>query len=64
MILEGCPGATENGDRREAIEFAVKMLSDGDTLLVAGKGHETYQRVGNKMLDFSDREIILKAVQK
>jgi UDP-N-acetylmuramoyl-L-alanyl-D-glutamate--2,6-diaminopimelate ligase len=64
MILEGCPNAIEIENRKTAIEFAIKMLSDGDTLLVAGKGHETYQLIGKDLIDSSDREIILKAVQE
>ncbi|MDR1982655.1 MAG: UDP-N-acetylmuramoyl-L-alanyl-D-glutamate--2,6-diaminopimelate ligase, partial [Holosporaceae bacterium] len=64
MILEGCPNATEISDRKEAIEFAMKMLSDGDTLLIAGKGHETYQQMGEKSLDFSDKKTILEAARK
>jgi UDP-N-acetylmuramoyl-L-alanyl-D-glutamate--2,6-diaminopimelate ligase len=62
MILEGCPDAIEIGCRKTAIEFAMKMLSNGDTLLVAGKGHETYQQVGNDLFEFSDKEVILNNI--
>jgi UDP-N-acetylmuramyl-tripeptide synthetase len=41
-------------DRTEAIRYAVLNAQPGDTVLVAGKGHETYQLVGDKQLDFSD----------
>jgi UDP-N-acetylmuramoyl-L-alanyl-D-glutamate--2,6-diaminopimelate ligase len=63
MILEGCQNAIEIADRKIAIEFAMEMLSDGDTLLVAGKGHETHQQVGSKLLEFSDRSVILEKVE-
>lgn len=59
MILEGCGRAIEIVDRKEAIEFAMSMLSAGDILLVAGKGHETYQQIEKNILEFSDKKIIL-----
>lgn len=43
-------------DRREAIGYALKMAKGQDTVLIAGKGHETYQIVGDKVLPFDDRE--------
>jgi UDP-N-acetylmuramoyl-L-alanyl-D-glutamate--2,6-diaminopimelate ligase len=45
-------------DRREAIHEAIKAAQDDDVVLVAGKGHEDYQLVGDKILHFSDREVI------
>ncbi|MBK8909512.1 MAG: UDP-N-acetylmuramoyl-L-alanyl-D-glutamate--2,6-diaminopimelate ligase [Rhodospirillales bacterium] len=53
-ILAGCPSATEIGDRAEAIAAAVAMLGTGDVLLIAGKGHETGQIVGDRVLPFDD----------
>ncbi len=47
-------------DREEAIKYGVDMLSEGDSLLVAGKGHETYQIVGKEKRYFDDREIVKK----
>lgn len=44
-------------DRREAIAFAIKMARTGDVVLVAGKGHETYQIVKDQVLHFDDREV-------
>lgn len=44
-------------DRREAIAHAVKMAEPGDVVLIAGKGHETYQIVGETVLHFDDREV-------
>jgi UDP-N-acetylmuramyl-tripeptide synthetase/UDP-N-acetylmuramoyl-tripeptide--D-alanyl-D-alanine ligase len=55
-ILAGAPGAREIGDRSSAIRAAVAMLLPGDVLLIAGKGHETGQIVGDKVLPFDDRE--------
>jgi UDP-N-acetylmuramoyl-L-alanyl-D-glutamate--2,6-diaminopimelate ligase len=53
-ILAGCPGALEIGDRRTAIRGAVVALEAGDVLLVAGKGHESGQIVGDRVLPFDD----------
>ena len=52
----GAAEVTEVGDRAEAILRAVDALSPGDTLLVAGKGHETGQIVGDAILPFDDAE--------
>ncbi len=60
-ILQGAPGAKEIGDRAEAIRIAIKDLMPGDVLVVAGKGHEMGQIVGNRTLPFSDHEEIAKA---
>ncbi len=56
MVLEGCPDANEYGDRAEAILRGVDMLDPGDALLIAGKGHETGQIVGDDVLPFDDAE--------
>lgn len=61
-ILAAAPGAREIGDRREAIKTAVAMMGAGDVLLVAGKGHETGQIVGDKVLPFSDHEELAAAM--
>ena len=53
-ILAATPGAREIGDRREAIAAAVAGLDDGDILVVAGKGHEQGQLVGETLLPFDD----------
>jgi len=55
-VLEGAPGAVEIGDRAEAILTAVDALEPGDALLVAGKGHESGQIVGDDVLPFDDAE--------
>ncbi|WP_245545149.1 UDP-N-acetylmuramoyl-L-alanyl-D-glutamate--2,6-diaminopimelate ligase [Parvibaculum lavamentivorans] len=63
-VLKGCPGAIEIGDRAAAIETAMRALQPGDVLVVAGKGHETGQIVGDKVLPFSDHEAIREAAKK
>ena len=44
-------------DRREAIRMALRMAVSGDTVVIAGKGHETYQQIGNRTLPFDDKAI-------
>ncbi|WP_246748838.1 UDP-N-acetylmuramoyl-L-alanyl-D-glutamate--2,6-diaminopimelate ligase [Rhizobium setariae] len=61
-IMAAAKGAVEIGDRHEAIRYAVQMLRAGDTLIVAGKGHEEGQTVGTEVLPFSDHEEIRKAL--
>ncbi|MEM7471362.1 MAG: UDP-N-acetylmuramoyl-L-alanyl-D-glutamate--2,6-diaminopimelate ligase [Pseudomonadota bacterium] len=55
-IMAAVPGASEVGDRAEAILRGVDALGPGDTLLIAGKGHETGQTVGASVLPFDDVE--------
>jgi UDP-N-acetylmuramoyl-L-alanyl-D-glutamate--2,6-diaminopimelate ligase len=55
-VMAGCPKATEVGDRAEAILRAVDALQPGDALLIAGKGHETGQTVGDTVYPFDDVE--------
>ncbi|MER9136214.1 UDP-N-acetylmuramoyl-L-alanyl-D-glutamate--2,6-diaminopimelate ligase [Mesorhizobium sp. M0830] len=61
-ILAAAPGAIEIGDRRQAIREAVAMLHAGDTLIVAGKGHEEGQTIGSETLHFSDHEEVRAAL--
>ncbi len=63
-ILAAAPGAIEIGDRHQAIRDAVAMLAAGDTLIVAGKGHEHGQTIGDKTLPFSDHEEVRKALRE
>jgi UDP-N-acetylmuramoyl-L-alanyl-D-glutamate--2,6-diaminopimelate ligase len=53
-ILAGAPGAREIGDRRKAIQAAVALMGPGDVLVVAGKGHEQGQTVGDVVHPFDD----------
>jgi UDP-N-acetylmuramoyl-L-alanyl-D-glutamate--2,6-diaminopimelate ligase len=55
-ILASAPGASEIGDRREAIRHSVASLERGDVLLIAGKGHESGQIIGDRVLEFSDHD--------
>lgn len=63
-ILEAAPDAIEIGDRRKAIRDAVAMLRAGDTLIVAGKGHEEGQTIGDTTLPFSDHEEVRAALRE
>jgi UDP-N-acetylmuramoyl-L-alanyl-D-glutamate--2,6-diaminopimelate ligase len=57
-VLAAAPNAREIGDRAQAIRTAIKMLHPGDLLLVAGKGHERGQIIGDKTLPFDDAAIV------
>ena len=61
-ILANAPGATEIGDRREAIRHAIDLLGPGDTLIVAGKGHEEGQTIGSVTHPFSDHHEVRLAL--
>ena len=61
-ILAGAVGATEIGDRGEAIRRAVVALETGDALLIAGKGHESGQIVGDRVLPFTDHAAVEAAL--
>jgi UDP-N-acetylmuramoyl-L-alanyl-D-glutamate--2,6-diaminopimelate ligase len=56
-VLAGAPDATEIGDRREAIAAAIAMARAGDIVLLAGKGHEQGQIVGDTVLPFDDVQV-------
>ena len=67
-IVNG-PGSTKGhlarvSDRREAIDAAVREAKPGDTLLLAGKGHENYQIIGERILPFSDVDELKKAIKR
>ena len=64
QIMTAVPGGTEIGERGEAIARAVADLRKGDTLLIAGKGHETGQIVGDKVIPFSDQDTALAALKE
>jgi len=63
-ILAAAPGAVEVGDRAEAIRRAVGELARGDVLLVAGKGHESGQIVGDRVLPFTDHAAVEAALKE
>jgi UDP-N-acetylmuramoyl-L-alanyl-D-glutamate--2,6-diaminopimelate ligase len=62
-ILADAPGAAEIGDRSQAIRTAIAELKAGDVLLIAGKGHETGQIVGDRTIPFSDHEAVAAALR-
>lgn len=55
QILVACPKALEVGDRRKAIQRAIGEMDSKDILLIAGKGHEQGQIVGDRIMPFDDR---------
>ena len=63
-IAQGIQGASIMiGDRKEAIYYAVNLLSKGDVLLIAGKGHEEYQIIADKKINFSDQLVARDAIK-
>jgi UDP-N-acetylmuramoyl-L-alanyl-D-glutamate--2,6-diaminopimelate ligase len=61
-ILAAAKGAADIGDRAEAIKAGIAALQPGDVLLIAGKGHETGQIIGDKTLPFSDHDAVAAAL--
>lgn len=63
-IMESCPDALEIADRARAIFNAINKLRPGDILVIAGKGHENGQIIGDHILPFSDLEQVQKALSQ
>jgi UDP-N-acetylmuramoyl-L-alanyl-D-glutamate--2,6-diaminopimelate ligase len=63
-ILEAATGAIEIGDRAAAIATAVDMMGKGDVVLIAGKGHETGQIIGQTVVPFSDHDAVRTALRR
>lgn len=63
QIMAAAKSATEIADRRKAIETAISNLKSGDVLLIAGKGHEDYQIIGETKHHFSDHEVVLETLK-
>jgi UDP-N-acetylmuramoyl-L-alanyl-D-glutamate--2,6-diaminopimelate ligase len=61
-ILAAAKGAKDIGDRAAAIRAAIDGLEPGDALVIAGKGHETGQIVGDRVLPFSDHDAVAAAL--
>jgi UDP-N-acetylmuramoyl-L-alanyl-D-glutamate--2,6-diaminopimelate ligase len=51
-------------NREEAIKKGIQMLKENDILLILGKGHETYQIIGDKKIDFDDKEKVLNIIRR
>jgi UDP-N-acetylmuramoyl-L-alanyl-D-glutamate--2,6-diaminopimelate ligase len=65
-VLPGIPASTDllvEPDRRAAIAAALDGAAPGDVVLVAGKGHETTQTIGDAVLPFDDREVARELLQ-
>ncbi|WP_208541487.1 MULTISPECIES: UDP-N-acetylmuramoyl-L-alanyl-D-glutamate--2,6-diaminopimelate ligase [Bartonella] len=63
-ILQAASGAMEIADRGEAIDYAVRLLEAGDTLIIAGKGHENGQIIGKTTYPFSDHLRAVSALKE
>ena len=63
-VREGCPGAAEIGDRRAAIAAAIAGLGPGDVAVIAGKGHEQGQIVGDRVIPFDDATVAREEVAR
>jgi len=63
-ILAGCTKAREVGDRRDAIACSIRKLGPGDILVIAGKGHEKTQVVGDKTYPFDDAKVAREAAKE
>ena len=63
-VLVAVPEGIEIGDRGKAIEHAIADLQKGDTLLIAGKGHETGQIIGDTVVPFSDQDVARAALKE
>lgn len=61
-IIKAVPNAIELDNRANAIREAIAILEDGDILLIAGKGHEDYQIIGNKKIHLDDSEEVRKYI--
>ena len=62
-ILEGCPNAIEIANRDDAIKHAISNLKRNDLLLIAGKGHETFQNIGTESLPFDDYTVTKESIK-
>lgn len=63
-VLAGAPGAVEVGDRAAAIALAINSAASGDVVVVAGKGHETGQIIGQEVLPFNDADAVRSAIAR
>ncbi len=61
-VLKGCPDAMEIGDRAQAIRAGIERLGPQDCLIIAGKGHEQGQIIGDRIIPFSDVKQVKRAL--
>ncbi len=61
-VPSGAPPVTAEADRRRAIELALAEARAGDVVVIAGKGHETTQTIGDTVVPFDDREVAREAL--
>ncbi len=61
-VMAGCPDATEIGDRASAIREGLSRLGPQDCLVIAGKGHEQGQIIGDQVIPFSDVKVAQRAI--
>jgi len=62
-VMQGCPDATNIGDRALAIAEGLSRLGHHDGLVIAGKGHEQGQIIGTKIIPFNDVEEVQNALK-
>ena len=55
---------SEIANRRKAIEYSINIMDLDDFLIIAGKGHENYQEIRNRKFYFSDKNTVLKFINK
>jgi UDP-N-acetylmuramyl tripeptide synthase len=64
LVLSGAKSYRKIPDRREAIRTAIGLADPGTVVVIAGKGHETVQVVGDRSLPFDDREVAAEFASK
>jgi UDP-N-acetylmuramyl-tripeptide synthetase len=69
QVIAGIPTSSDAGsvhvepDRRAAIKQAIELASPGDAVLIAGKGHESKQIIGDEVIAFDDRQVAAEVLQ-
>ncbi|WP_027369538.1 UDP-N-acetylmuramoyl-L-alanyl-D-glutamate--2,6-diaminopimelate ligase [Desulfovermiculus halophilus] len=58
--LAGCPRVVSEPDRRKAIQWALRTIGPRDALLIAGKGHECTQQIGDRKIPFRDEQVVVE----